>query len=389
MSLSITQVPAQLNPAQSPIIFTLSESGGVIDSSSFQYVADLYYWTGNIYNSGSVPQYTLVKYPNNSNVGIFDVSRIVNSSLTASAQQDSSNIKYIAADFYTQWQSGSVYVTGSHTKSLRYKALDGYSIFQEPIGQMIASKSLYWPLMSNGPATQSYFTNDYGNMSVYTGFYGLLSDSVCDNVRYTGSLGNYKLLVSGTLDTQYQTQYVPIGPAQTGFPLSTASDWFTIQPYSGSYSLGAPIRFELNCQQKYPNIRIKWKNRFGQFDYFNFYMVSKTSFKSEKRTYEPQLGSWQGSNLSYQNYDSAMLNYLVDSNEKLIVNTFWISEDYNNILKQLMVSDEIYWLYGEGKTDVRPLTIQTDTIDFKTNVVDKLIQYSFEFNYGQPYKLIL
>lgn len=388
MSLSITQTPAQVSPAQSPIVFTVAESTGVVYSSSFQYVADLYYWTGSVNDSGSA-KYVLVKYPNNSNVGIFDVSKIVNSTLTDLAEVNSSNIKYLAVDFYTQWQSGSVYVTGSHVKSLRYKALDGYSVFPEQINQSIESKSIHWPIMSNGPVTQSFLSSNYGNMTVYTGYYGLGTDSACDNVRYSGSLGNAKLLVSGNLDTQNQTQHIPIGPNEVNFPLSTASEWFTIQPYSGSTALGTKIYFEQVCQQKYPNVRIKWKNRFGQFDYFNFYMVSRTSFKSEKRAYQPQLGSWQGSSLEYQDYDSGNLNYLVDSQQALQVNTFWIPENYNDILKQLLVSDEIYWLYNEADNDVRPITIATETLDFKTNVVDKLIQYSFEFKYGQNYKLII
>lgn len=388
MSLSITQTPAQVSPAQSPIIFTVAESTGVVYSSSFQYVADLYYWTGSVNDSGSA-KYTLVKYPNNSLVGIFDVSKIINSTLTDLAEVNSSNIKYIAVDFYTQWQSGSVYVTGSHVKSLRYKGLDGYAVFPEPINQQIVSKSIHWPIMSNGPVTQSFLSSNYGNMTVYTGYYGLGYDSVCDNVVYSGSLGNAKLLVSGTLDTEDQTQHIPIGPNEVNFPLSPSSEWFTIQPYSSSYALGAKIYFEQVCQQKYPNVRIKWKNRFGQFDYFNFYMVSRTSFKSEKRAYQPQLGSWQGSSLEYQDYDSGNLNYLVDSQQALQVNTFWIPENYNDILKQLLVSDEIYWLYNEADNDVRPITIATETLDFKTNVVDKLIQYSFEFKYGQNYKLII
>mgnify|MGYP003351863803 CR=1 FL=1 len=54
-----------------------------------------------------------------------------------------------------------------------------------------------------------------------------------------------------------------------------------------------------------------------------------------------------------------------------------------------MVADEIYWVYDEGNSLVRPLTIKTSNIAFKTGVVDHLIQYSFEFGFGQNYKLII
>jgi hypothetical protein len=54
-----------------------------------------------------------------------------------------------------------------------------------------------------------------------------------------------------------------------------------------------------------------------------------------------------------------------------------------------MVSDEIYYVTTESNDNLTPITIDTDTIDFKTKAVDKLIQYSFDFRYGQGYKLII
>ena len=388
MSLSITQAPAQVNLAQSPIIFTVSESTSVINSSSFQYYADLYYWIGTPNQSGSVPQYTLAKYPNASNVGIFDVSKVINSVLTASAQQNSSNVTYMALDFYWEFLSGSTYVSSSKTKSLRYKGIDGYSTFQEPIGQQITSKSLHWPLMTSGPATQSFFEDNIGNLTVYTGYAETFA-VLPSRVVYSGSLGNGSIAVSGNLDTYSQTQYVPIGPAQSGFPLSAASEFYTIQAYNGDVALGKPIRFEYKCKQKYPNVRLKWKNKFGQFDWFNFDMVNKQSFTTTNRNYQPQIGSWAGATLSYQNFESSNLNYIVDSEETITVNTDWVSQDYNNIFKQLLVSEEIYWISDEAANTLEPITISTPSIEFKTGVVDNLIQYQFDFNRGQGFKLIL
>jgi len=84
-----------------------------------------------------------------------------------------------------------------------------------------------------------------------------------------------------------------------------------------------------------------------------------------------------------------VLNYIADSKQAISVNTFFIPETYNDILKQLLVSDEIYWMYDEANNRVRPLTITSQNIVFKTGVVDHLIQYQFDFNFGQAYKLIL
>jgi hypothetical protein len=119
--------------------------------------------------------------------------------------------------------------------------------------------------------------------------------------------------------------------------------------------------------------------------------VSKEQFNTEARVYQPQLGNWNSRTFGYDSYDTSIQRYIVDSNENLLVNTDWLDESYNDIFKQLLVSEEIYWQYDEktGSQIVKPLTINTSTLDFKTHVVDKLIQYTIQFSLGQGYKLIL
>jgi hypothetical protein len=386
MALTITQTPPLLNLAQSPIPFTLSESTGVIASSSFQYVLDLYYWDGALTNSGSSANYTLVKYPNENNVGIFDVSRILNSTLTDLLEANSSNVKYFACDAYWQYFNGTQYVTGSHEKTSTYKYIDAYSVFQEPISQSVWDKTPHWPLMTDGPATQSSFDFNTGFAGVYAGDYGQTSPT---KIQYSSTYGNYDFILTSSAETSGQIDQYPIGQSESGFPFTGSLDSFTVQAYNGITPLGDSITYEVTCNQKYPNIRIKWKNRFGQFDFFNFNMVNRQSFSVNRSVYQPQIGSWGGTSLSYNRYDSNNLNYLVDSEESIQVNTDWVSEDYNDIFKQLLMSDEMYWIYDEANGYVRPLTIATSNVQFKTGVVDKVIQYAFEFNYGQTFKLII
>ena len=389
MSLNITQYPATASLAQSPMIFTIAENTQAVTSASFQYNANLYYWSGGPADSGSVQKYVLTKYPNESLVGMFDVSRILNSTLTDLAFANTSNVKYYKCDFYWTYTGvNNIVVSSSIVESGTYKALDGYAIFQEPINQQIYSKTPHWPIMSDGPVSQSFLDQTSGWMTVYTGTVGTAQPT---KIRYVGNLGNADFNVAGTVSSSQQTNYFPISAGCDDFPLNPLTTEFSVQAFDGSTPLGSPINFSKDCLQKYPNVRIKWKNRYGQFDYYNFYLVNRQGFQSTKRTYQPQLGTWQGTSLSYNSYDSSNLNYLSDSKQTLSVNTDYLDESYNDIFKQLLVSDEIYWVY-EYQADeeiVRPITIRTDSIVFKTGVVDKLIQYQFDFDWGQSYKLII
>ena len=386
MAISFLQTPPSASLAQSPIIFSVSESAN-ITQPAFQYLANLFYWTGSITNSGSV-DYQLAKFPNQSGVGLFDFSRILNSTLVDPLQANPSNAVYFKGDFYSQWQVDGTYVTGSHITASGYVALDGYGVFQEPIGQAIQQKTPHWPIMSSGPVSQSFTDGNKGEGAVYMGNVGA---SVPTKMIYSGSTGNGQFALTATSNTtQTLIDDYPAYPGEFGFPIPSASlQWYTIQAATNTTKLGTPIYYGYECLQKYPNVRIKWKNRFGQFDWFNFYMVSQNSFSTDRKTYMPQIGSWDGSTLSYNTYDSQNLTYVVNANQTLSVNTNWIPEEYNEILKQLLVSDEAYWIFEEDLGYFRPITINTESITFLTNVVDKLIRYSFEFAWGQQYKLIV
>ena len=60
-------------------------------------------------------------------------------------------------------------------------------------------------------------------------------------------------------------------------------------------------------------------------------------------------------------------------------------ECHNDIFQQLLVSDEIYWI----STRYIPLVLTSNSFVKKSEKVDKLIQYSFTFEYSQPYKIII
>ncbi len=72
MSITILQKPGDIQPAQSPIIFSVVTSGSTAyTASEFQYTANLYIWDGLPQNSGSYI-YQARKFPNASGSGIFD-----------------------------------------------------------------------------------------------------------------------------------------------------------------------------------------------------------------------------------------------------------------------------------------------------------------------------
>ena len=186
MSYSYIQTPASMSLGQSPTIFSVSSST-LIGQIDFQYVGNLFIYSGDLI-SGSGQTFQLAKYPStNGYTGIFDVSRILNSTQTELTQTNISPVKYFTFESYYRYLSGSVYVTGSHITSSVFKSVDGYQLFPEPIGEQVYNLTPHWPLMTDGPATQSVFIENVGSASVYVGNVGT---TLPTKVVYSGSNGS-------------------------------------------------------------------------------------------------------------------------------------------------------------------------------------------------------
>lgn len=391
MALVFTQTPPTLSLAQSPVAFSVFEDTGLYSASEFQYTCQVTYWTGSEASSGSY-DYLLTKFPNTSGVGIFDISRVLNAAQNQLAYDYTSSVLYYKAAFNYNYLSGSgTRASGSITPLLSsslYKTLDGYAIFPEPINQNVPSKSLHWPLMTDGPVTQSVLPSDIGSFAVYVGTTGA---TVPTKVTYTKIGGaSSDVTVTATTSSTGQIVRVPLAPSQSSFPLVvTDGDSYRVQAYNGASPLGTSILFEVVCAYKYVPVRVMWKNRYGQFDYLNFYKANYKTFNTDQRTYQPQLGSWDATTLSYNTAQNNSQKYIVNTTEQLTVNSDWLQESFNEAYKQLLVSDEIYWLYDMPNNLVKPLSITTNSVKFKTGVNDKLIQYTVDFSIGQTFKLII
>lgn len=390
MALVFNQTPPTLSLAQSPVAFSVFENTGLYSGSEFQYTCQLNYWTGSESASGSY-DYLLTKYPNTSGVGIFDVSRVLNSALDQLSYEYSSSVLYYKAGFNYNYLSASVRVSASVEPALvsqYYKALDGYALFPEPINQNVPSKSVHWPLMTDGPVTSSVTPSDTGFLGVYVGDTGASTPTKIVYKKIGGSSSDFA--ISGNTNSTGQIVRVPYAPSQSAFPLTvTDGDDYTIQAFSGSTALGTPLYLSVDCAFKYTPIRILWKNRYGQFDYLNFYKANYKTFGTDQRTYQPQLGSWDATSLTYNVNQNNTQKYIVNTNEQLEVNSDWLLESWNELYKQLLVSDEIYWSYDMPNNLVKPLAITTNSVRFKTGVNDKLIQYTVSFSIGQTFKLII
>lgn len=177
-----------------------------------------------------------------------------------------------------------------------------------------------------------------------------------NNVTYTSNILNSSVS-SGVYNFK-----IPF--KQSGF---TQSNTISIKQNGTTlYSFNvAPI-----CEPKYTPVLCSFINRYGGWAFLTFYKAKTNSisisseqakFLSETPNYTPTRGQFQSFNINGQ--------------KSVSLNTGWISESYNELIEDLLVSKKIL-------LDNVPVQIKTNSTELKSNLQNKNINYTIEFTYS-------
>jgi hypothetical protein len=71
--------------------------------------------------------------------------------------------------------------------------------------------------------------------------------------------------------------------------------------------------------------------------------------------------------------------YNVNGRAKFSVNTGFISEETNEVIKQLLLSEKVWIAHEDGGI---PVTVTSTNLEYKTRQKDRLINYEIEFTYS-------
>ena len=404
---TIVSQTASSSFSESPITVDV-QATSLLTSSSLKVVCELYVWNGANTAQPSTPSYTLKKFPLDSGgnkYAVFDFSPILNSFTTASLGESldsaTSNTNWYTYEVYEEAKTAAgATITGSHASPTGepFISAGGYLKWGEK-RDLAGSDSLSdlvdsFPLLTSAPISQSIISTD---VPFYYSAYAKSDKTVSrtTNVYFYDSLGNTQSITatSGESNSNYTIAMNYITSAKLTTWKNAGAEWFKMVARNSTTQISPVYHIDLDCQKKYTPQRIMWKNRAGGFDQFEFGLVSRTSMNSETQTYQQNaLNMIDGS----YNSQKGITTYTTQGNESILVNTDYVKEEYNDFFKDMMVSEEIYLvepqesasdaLYGATWT---PLTLESKNLTFKKSEVDKLIQYTFSFRYGTPYKLVL
>jgi hypothetical protein len=172
-------------------------------------------------------------------------------------------------------------------------------------------------------------------------------------------------------NTNQKIQYIRIGSSEE----LADGDTITITSETGGTTV---ITLEEICEPKYTPLNIIFYNKFGALQNIWFFKKSMTTLNVRNETYKRSIMDFS-STPTYSEQIHQVKTFNANGRETLQANTGFIDEQYNEVIRQLLLSEEV-WV--DNGTDVLPIRPVTSSLQFKTSVNDKLINYTLDFEYA-------
>ncbi len=379
--------PDQLVGARSPIYITANYSS--LASSITDITLEIYVWAGSRSSRPSTADYTLFRDVFASTDVSFDIAPMVreeigavydtNQSRTSPTGEKNNNIVWVQVDYDINYLNkadppATVNVTGSTDI---FTASNGYHLFSE--GTNFEFPSAYL----NNTSTVYVQDNGYEMMSLFQGKY---NNEVIENVIYRiGGATTDSFDITGyyaDLQPEDRILRIPIGEL-------SLNNWLTSDGYTGASS-DRPVNqsewvLELNtlgsvfdtitvvkeCEPKYTINTIQYINRYGTWDFIHFYKASQDNFSVTSERFRRSIGTSSSSGFTYDTTDNIYQQFNTNGRVTTTLNTGWVTEDYREAIKDLMMSEKIL-LNG------LPVNVVTNSVTLQKSINDRTINYTIE-----------
>lgn len=126
---------------------------------------------------------------------------------------------------------------------------------------------------------------------------------------------------------------------------------------------------------KYDPYKVTFVNKFGALQDIWFFKRTNKTLTTKKESFKRNIIS--GASYSTSKHQDKILTK--QGSEKLTLNTGYYPEDYNEVFKQLELSEEC-WIEIDSKT--LPINISSTSLAYKTQLNDKIINYTIEVEFA-------
>ena len=311
---------------------------------------DLYIYDGLIGDIPLEPQYQIKKQRIDTHNNItLEIGELIRDYISVYFNDDYvSYTKWIRA-VVTYFDSSDHPFTFDNPKVFEYIAFDGYGFFEDGTNPelqrhaLISSNNIYIP--ENTAGKFPIFAEGVGKVTI---------DSTDTEITDSGY-------------TNQKIQYISI-PANSN----------EIKVYdTDDTTLLKTISITNVCEPKFTPYKITFVNKYGAFE--DLYMFKKTTEQLNVNSDLYKRNTIANSTATYNTSEGQRTRYNVNGVTNIKLNTGFIIENINTTIEELFLSENV-WIRYENKT--LPILPKSQSLDFKTSLNDKLINYTIDFEFA-------
>lgn len=350
-----------------------------VQDENLHYVdLNLYVWLGTT-SSPNTLRYTLRKTEiGSNNYVVFELSELINDFLITQYGLFSTDCVWVKYD-YQIYDVEDIGV-GDLVISENMLAVNGYGYFEEGIQpelskQLLQSNTVIYfnqaedivlPIWAEDLSTITINSTGGANANweAVGNFWNLY------NVSWGVVLD--PIVVTDSGDSNQKIQYVRITSTDE------LVDGDTITITSGVSGPTTVVTLKKVCEPKYTPLNVIFFNKFGALQNVWFFKKSVTSINVSNEVYKRSIMDFSSEpDYSSQVHQASTFN--ANGKETLQANTGFVDEQYNDVIRQLLLSEQVWVDNGIEVLPIRPIT---SSLQFKTGVNDKLINYTLDFEYA-------
>ena len=238
-----------------------------------------------------------------------------------------------------------------------FPAFDGYGYYDEGANPSLSTRALISNTTIWVPPSGTV------RIPVYT---SASTDAVSSVKYYSGG----SLVESDAITPSGQSA------AQIAYPNTTQTIDEVRVYYNADASYDSFSVKYMDCS-KYETYKITFVNKFGALQDLYFVGKSIESISVQKDGYKSNV--LDISTQSYTITDHQFRDFDVKGRQSMVLNTGNVSEDYNEPIKQLLLTEKAWMTVG---SDVIPINVKTSSLSMRTSVNDKMVNYTLEVDFA-------
>jgi hypothetical protein len=356
----------------------------------------LYIYTGTFTTDKGTAKYIITKNEiSSNNYVVFEIAELVRDYLDIEfdGEYDSQTV-WVEADIemFDAINGGG---SSLGTTSTDYIAFDGYGYFEDGINSELSrtylqsNKEIF--RLDDQNVRVPIFTEDTDSVTYFYQGVEKRTQAISSSTNTNGQIEYFTVSGSDNTDTYKERVLADGGTLEDNSLLDAFLDSVDIglvdELYINSDSGTEIVKISTEPCSKYEPYKVTFINKFGALQDMYFSLKSIESLNTTGETYKANVVDF--GTLTYDTYKPQVAQYNKLGKESITLNTNYLSEDYNEVIKQLMMSEQVWLtrLDNPAPDSNNPETVlavipKTQSVTYKTSLNDRLVQYTVDFDYA-------